>query len=279
MACNGRRGRATSQLYTKQGSNNDDTSFDFSSKIGWEEYYQRGLMTVDKNNNDGISSSAPSITTEWHTSIPLETIASHCWRNLVKNCNKGIDDSDRINKSILMIGCGTSRLVDVIMAKNPYSSNNNSAKSDDDVQFTLLDSSQTCIDELARRYQKYENIHCVCGDAIELTKTLLVYGPNTAKATIPQRYDTIIDKGLMDVLFCSDDWTSSVETLFTEATNVLNRNGGGTYILISYKLPNATKQFLSEIADGLGYVWDFNCIGSTKRVTLSMADPKKRCSL
>ena len=199
----------------------------------------------------------------------------------MKNCDndeKDIDGTDRTNKSILMIGCGTSRLVDVIMAKNPYSSNNNSAKSDDDVQFTLLDSSQTCIDELTRRYQKFDNVHCVCGDAIELTKTLSVSCPTT-KAKIPQRYDTIIDKGLMDVLFCSDDWTSSVETLFTEATNVLNRNGGGTYILISYKLPNATKQFLSEIADGLGYVWDFNCIGSTKRVTLSMADPKKRCSL
>ena len=156
----GCHGRATFQLYAKKASS-DDTSFDFSSKMGWEEYYKRGLI-VDYNNNDG-SSSSPSITTEWHTSIPLETISSYCWGDYAKNCkinDRYDDDTNSMNQSFLMIGCGTSHLVEVIMEGNPC---NNNTKSDN-VQFTLLDSSQTCIDELTSRYKQFENIHCVCGE-------------------------------------------------------------------------------------------------------------------
>lgn len=260
------------QLYVSEGRN-DDTSFDFSSKLGWEEYYQRGLNFDNINENDD----SRKITTEWHTSIPLETIASHCW-NSFNTC----DDSDSLidgiistKKSILMIGCGTSRLVDVVMAEGPYTSS-----SINDLHITLLDSSQTCIDELQRRYEGFCNVHCVCGDAVELTHTLSrsrsIHHLHN-KEEIPQQFDTIIDKGLMDVLLCSDDWTYLVQKLFTEATKVLIANGGtgGTYILVSYQLPKATREFLLEVACRLGYSWEFNCYGSTKRVTISFAKPRK----
>ena len=257
-------------------SSNGDISFDFSSKLGWEDYYQRGL-TLDDINDDRNITKETSITTEWHTSIPLETIASYCWND----ANSYVDDNESHNestksvkKSILMIGCGTSRLADVVLSGNLFNRSR-----DNDTHVTLLDSSRTCIDELQRRYENYGNINCVCGDAIELTKTLSCsqHQRQHAKAEILQQYDLIIDKGLMDVLFCSDDWTLSVQTLFTEATKVLLGNGvdGGTYILVSYKLPKATKDFLAEVADGLGYTWEFDCHGSTKHVTIAIAKQKK----
>ena len=257
--------RYRTQLYLTR---NDDTSFDFSSKLGWEEYYRKGL-TFDSICDNDSSTSATSITTEWHTSIPLETIASYCWNSVNKD-NSNESKTKRTEKFILMIGCGTSRLVDVVMAGTSCDSNGLK-----NTHITLLDSSQTCIDELQRRYKSVSNIHYICGDAIELSNTVSCSRKDT-NAQIPQRYDTIVDKGLMDVLFCSDDWTSSVQTLFTEATKVLiHSDSGGTYILISYQLPKATKNFLQEIADELGYAWEFNCYGSTKRVSISTAKPKK----
>jgi hypothetical protein len=243
----------------------EDTSFDFSSKIGWEEYYQRGLNLDSVNNHDG----SWEITTEWHTSIPLETISSYCWNsvNNLDEINTNNDKSFNVKKSILMIGCGTSRLAEVLMAEMPHDCNGMN-----DLHITLLDSSRTCIDALQRRYENYNNINCICGDAIELTRTLLrPHQPISAE--MPQRFDTIIDKGLMDVLFCSDDWTTSVRKLFIEATKVLLESGG-TYILVSYQLSKATKDFLTEIADGLGFSWEFDCPGSTKRVAISVASRK-----
>ncbi len=133
--------RATTRLHMTKISN-DDTSFDFASKVGWEDYYKRELIIDDIscNKNDGSSTgNTTSMTTEWHASIPLETISSYCWVNSERN-----DTTKHVKNSILMIGCGTSRLVDVVMAGIPYKS---SMSDDDDVHITLLDSSQTCINE------------------------------------------------------------------------------------------------------------------------------------
>ena len=253
-------GRVPTRLHMTTISN-DDTSFDYSSKLGWEEYYKRELIINDIScyKNDGNNTfDATTATTEWHASIPLDTISSYCW----------VTRHERGKKSILMIGCGTSRLVDVVISGIPYK---NSMSNGDDVHITLLDSSQTCINELTRRYQNIENVHCICGDAIQLENTLSF--PNTSTTSkIPQRYDTIIDKGLMDVLFCSDDWTLSVKTLFSEAIKVLAPSGG-SYVLISYKLSKMTREFLIQLADGVGYTWEFNCVGSTERVHISVSKP------
>jgi SAM-dependent methyltransferase len=215
----------------------DDSSFDFSSKLGWDQYYQKAPL------EDTVK--------EWHVSIPLETIAALC-----PPCRNDCD--------VLMIGCGTSRLLDAVLDQHLLQGVN--------TRITSLDSSATCIDQLRSRYQDHpqkDNLFYVCGDAVHLSSSLSILDQTHSYST---RYDYIIDKGLMDALFCGDGWNGPVATLLSEASSLLKAGGvPGKYVLISYRLPKATKEYLLNVSVKAGLKWDFDCTGSSTRVSISVA--------
>jgi SAM-dependent methyltransferase len=201
-----------------------DASFDFSSALGWEQYYQR-------------NSSDEDTVLEWHSSIPLEVVASYCFGRF--------DNGSEQN--VLMPGCGMSRLTDAVL------------ESGRTTNITLLDSSQTCIDQLKLRYKHLARISYVCGDAVKLSTTLGAC----------QLYDVIVDKGLMDALFCGEGWNGPVAKLLEEASQLLHPKG--VYLLVSYRLPRSTKKFVTEVGDKIGLTWEFDCKGSNDRVGISLA--------
>lgn len=150
-----------------------------------------------------------------------------------------------------MVGCGTSRLPEAIWEQ--------SANAD----ITLLDSSTTCIQQLKNRYG--ESAQYACGDALRLSKLL-----SNVDGDSSLYYDTLVDKGLMDALLCGEGWNGPVQQLLQEAVAVL-RPYSGRYMLISYRLPTATKDFLASMGQEIGLLWQFDCEGSNDRVGISIA--------
>jgi SAM-dependent methyltransferase len=200
-----------------------DDSFDFSSAIGWEQFYKES----------GVSSQEYSVL-EWHSSVPLEVLA---------------DFIPLGGSNCLMVGCGTSDLPSVVYEKRS------------DISITLMDSSQTCIEQLSGRYG--DTMSYVCGDATRLSSVL----PPS------KLYNIIIDKGLMDAIFCGEGWNGPIESLVKESSKVLSP--GGFYLLASYRLPTSTKEFLTEVGSEVGLEWEFDCAGSNDRVGLSIARKKR----
>jgi len=193
-----------------------DSSFDFSSKQGWEEYYNRqGKEALDM---------------EWHSSISLNDIAEMVPEEESLEC--------------LMVGCGTSHLPDAVLQKRKG------------VSITLLDSSSSCINQLQQRYGN--KMKYVCGDATRMSTFL-------SSST----YDMILDKGLMDALFCGEGWDHPIQSLLLESANILKP--GGSYLLLGYRLMSATKDFLEQTGELNGLQWKFDCEGSTERVMVSIA--------
>jgi hypothetical protein len=75
----------------------------------------------------------------------------------------------------------------------------------------------------------------VCGGATKLSSVL----PPS------KLYDVIIDKGLMDAIFCGEGWNGPIESLVRrESGKVLCP--GGLYLLASYRLPTSTKEFFES---------------------------------
>ena len=103
----------------------------------------------------------------------------------------------------------------------------------------------------------------VCGDATKLSEC------------IPDVVDVIYDKGLMDAIFCNEGWNKPIALLIQEASKVLVE--GGMYILVSYRLPKSTKEFLLDVGDANNLEWSFDMEGSNDRVGISVA--RKRSSI
>lgn len=195
-----------------------DESFDFSSAIGWEKFYSES----------GVNRQEYSVL-EWHSSVPLEVLA----------------DFVPLGSSCLMVGCGTSDLPSVVYEKGRS------------ISITLMDSSQTCIEQLSGRYG--DTMSYVCGDATRLSRVL----PPS------KLYNIIVDKGLMDAIFCGEGWNGPIESLLRESSKLLSL--GGFYLLVSYRLPTSTKEFLTEVGSEVGLEWEFDCAGSNDRVEVSIA--------
>jgi hypothetical protein len=81
--------------------------------------------------------------------------------------------------------------------------------------------------------------------------------------------DIIVDKGLMDALFCGEGWNGPIDSMVRQASKVLYP--GGMYLLVSYRLMQSTKEFLAEVGDEVGLDWEFDCAGSNERVGISIA--------
>ena len=195
-------------------------SFDFSSQSEWDRFYKQ-----EKENNQE--------TVEWHSSIPLEVIAS-----FVPQGSK-----------CLIPGCGNSKLPKVILS---------SVK---DVRLVLQDSSKTCLDQLQATYGTSARYYC--GDA---TTSLT----NLCKEN-NDKFDLIVDKGLVDAILCGEGWNGPLERLMKEASNCLDQENG-RYLMISYKLPTSTKEFLKHVGNEVGFEWTFDIPEySNQRVGVSLA--------
>jgi hypothetical protein len=266
--------RNKTTLQSKSAKNSDDiSSFDFSSRLGWEEFYRTqvadraAFTSLEASSVDEDDDSVAEL--EWHSSIPLETVASYC----IPTANATTDDC----MEVLVIGCGTSRLPEAIL--RPTASRNS-------VRLTLLDSSPTCLRLLETRYHHFiqaGQIRLVCGDAISLSATL-----QNAQLSSPEQecedtgdnhpFDVIVDKGLMDALLCSEGWDGPVDTLVEQVSLVLrnsSRSTTATWVLVSYALAPSTKDFLVLRGARVGLAWEFNCAGSNERVEISLA--RKSC--
>ena len=103
----------------------------------------------------------------------------------------------------------------------------------------------------------------VVGDATRLENV-----PDIADGD--ERIDAIIDKGLIDALMCDEGWNGDVERLLASAAKQLRYNG--LYILASYKLSSATKDFLLDVGKQVGLEWTFDLEDKgNNRVSLSKA--------
>lgn len=201
-------------------------SFDFSAPSEWETFYKERCEVV-----------------EWHSSVPLERIASYV--------PIGSDHSPPF--VILMVGCGNSRLPATLLANRS------------NLKVVLLDTSQTCLDQLQGIYGT--SVEYVCGNAVQLDR---LFGSSNMSTAAPSKFDMIIDKGLSDALFCSEGWNGPIEELYRNAANVLKPNG--KYLLISYRLPSSTKEFLSEVGQQVNLQWEFDIPkDSNERVGVSLA--------
>ena len=186
-------------------------SFDFSSTSEWDIFYQE----------NGVF--------EWHSSVPLDKIASFV----------------EPNSDCLMVGCGNSRLPQVVLSNCR------------DVSIVLSDTSQTCLDQLQTIYGS--SLKYKLGDSTKLS-TLFE----------EKKFDIIIDKGLSDAILCGDGWDGPLTRLFEGASIVLNEEKG-IYLLVSYKLPPSTKNFLTEVGQRVGLNWQFDLPESNDRVSVSVA--------
>ena len=220
-------------LHQVETSSTGGGSFDFASPRAWEQFYQEH-NTQDDNKDDDFE-----FVYEWHNSIPLQSLAE--WIPNHSQC--------------LMIGCGNSLLPQAVLDHRQ------------NVQMTLLDTSQTCLDQLQQKYEISVD-HYICGSATELSK-----------CCPPQvNYDIIVDKGLTDALMCGEGWDFAVEALLRESCQVVNCSKNSHYLLVSYKLMESTKEFLQRTSNQVGascnlqWDWNFDIEGiSTDRVSVSMA--------
>jgi hypothetical protein len=145
----------------------------------------------------------------------------------------------------LIPGCGNSKLPQAILSAVK------------DVQIVLLDSSQICLNQLEKEYGQKMEYHC--GDATKLSEVMN-----------GEKFDIIIDKGLSDVILCGEGWNGPLKALSQEAAN--NIKTDGLYLLISYRLPKSTQEFLDQAGLENGLEWEFDLPEhSNNRVSVSLA--------
>ena len=233
--CGARRRRAAIPLVSLQSTNSDASlvdAFDFSSKTGWDQFYERRSRVSD-DDHDQLAFEPY----EWHSSLDHDTVLQHAERG----------------GSILFVGCGTStmplELYDLHEGKS---------------HIICLDYSPSCIEQLAQSWGPTRaNMSFLVGDATRLENM-----PDIADSD--EGIDAIIDKGLVDALMCGEGWNGDVERLLASAAKQLRPNG--LYVLVSYKLSSATKDFLLDLGKKYGLEWTFDLEDEdNNRVSLSKA--------
>jgi SAM-dependent methyltransferase len=153
-----------------------------------------------------------------------------------------IADKVPLEAECLMVGTGLSHLPAAVLERRQAS-------------ITLQDSSETCIQQLKERYG--ETMKYAVGDATKLSD--FVQGD----------FDMVLDKGLMDAIFCGEGYDAPIRTLLEESSRVLKT--GGAYLLVGYRLPTSTHEFLVEAGQEVGLEWEFDGAGSNDRVGISIA--------
>ena len=237
--------------------------FDFASLKGWDEFYRQletplplptptPTANADKDtqelSDDGV------FEFEWHSSISHSSIISE------------ID----IGSKVLFVGTGNSNLPRQLYDAHAHAhANANGGKT----EVACMDYSQPCIDMLQSLHRtECPRMTFACGDATDLVRTLERQGIDADSS-----FDYIVDKGLMDAMMCGEGWDSSddgtgcggVLQYLTEAKRALK--SGGTFVLVSYKLSAATRDYLQGVGASLGIRWTLD-IGdkSNERVSFSL---------
>lgn len=231
--------------------NNDIDSVDYSSTRGWEALYQEQFfepLALQGSCTNMDTSSSSAIVEEWHSSISLETIADLILMTVAVATNENHGSRPDTGSVIVMIGCGTSHLPSVLLDR---CRSTQQQEGDAIHQVILVDASPTCLQLLRQRYESVPSyrrkLAFVCADVTQPSWYA------SASYTLGNDHSptVILDKGLLDALFCGDGWERPVQAVLQECRDILSAKGGGCYILISYKLPKSTQEFLASISSSL----------------------------
>lgn len=225
----------------------DLTSYDFTTTMGWETFYQ-DCQSKDDDLTAAATTTTKVTTFEWHDSVALdEVIAHHTTAVGAKTC--------------LIPGCGNDvQLPERLLLSLPPTA-----------QVHCVDTSSTCLEQLKRHLGDDHRVTYHCNDAIDLLDLQQQQRQQQQRQQQPPfRYDVIFDKGLMDAIMCGEGWDKPLSSLFAAAAKCLTPNQG-TYLLISYRLSNSTKRFLQEVGEREGLTWTFDLPESNKRVSVSKA--------
>ena len=241
-----------SMLFATSPSNNVDTAFgphgyNFSSRIGWDQFY---------------SEDDEKSVFEWHSELDNEDIVTQ-----LLEYSKDFDGV----QSHLLVGTGNSMLPRVLydrIARNTQ----------EQIDVTCLDYSKACIDNLRKAHESAcPGMRFIHGDATKLQSLFQdddCGDDHDEDNRCNDRFHTIIDKGLLDALMCSEGWNGPVTEVLQGAASVVCDNG--KYILISYKLPLSTKDFFREVTKGV-FEWNFDVPKvSSERISFSVATRIKR---
>lgn len=213
--------------------------YDFSSLNGWDQFYTH----QQQRQQDHF---------EWHSSIPHSFIIEEL----------------QPRQNILIVGNGNSRLPFDIYTHF-----------DSDVNITVVDYSQPCIDFLRNAHQtSCPSIQFVCGDATNLEQIINCQCIHDESV----QYDIVIDKGLMDAMMCTDGWDGegNVKKYFHEVGKVLNFRKdfvqrGGKIVLVAYRLSASTREYLVELGRDIGVQWEEDEKRGNRRVSFLIGTPLK----
>lgn len=219
-------------------------AFDFSSKHGWETFYQNGCSSTKLDDMNKDAKNPIPFEYEWHASIHPDQVISELFSG----------------SSVLIVGAGNSAL------PRHLHKHHNEGLDEKNVHFTnitCMDYSSSCISMLEESFSKNcPGMKFVHGDATKLCGLFQL-----------EKFDFIIDKGLMDALMCGEGWDWTVESYLKGAASILkSKESNGKIILISYKLSSATKQFLQDMGDKFGLKWNLDMEKkSNDKVSFSIA--------
>ena len=210
------------------------TPFDFSSKQGWDKFYQKGQeLPVDDDVPSTLDANT-SLEYEWHSHIPHSAIIDVITPSIQSALKHSTPQNKDKIPSILVIGCGNSSLPRVL--HNAFSH---------PVRITCLDYSSVCIDMIREMYgDSCPNMDFVVGDAMKLKEALDTHN-NLLDGGEEYRYDVVIDKGLMDALMCGEGF--DIDNLQKGLDQVLTENSWGIHVLICFPLSKGVKESLVEL--------------------------------
>ena len=204
--------------------------FDFSSKTGWDNFYNEGKAEQP----DGSSGSVDSLIFDWHGHISNEDLAKLIEPSIAQAASNYRNSTDL--PSILLVGCGNSALPRVL--HDAFTT---------PVEITCLDYSEVCIDLVRSMYGSYPNMNFVVGCATKLRKTI------DQQFDDGKRFDVIIDKGLLDALLCNEGF--EIDSLMTGVDEVLTSSDWGLHVMVSFPL---TGMLQSSLSDMQNLNWQFD---------------------
>jgi hypothetical protein len=248
--------------------------FDYSSRIGWDDFYIKNYNASSTVVTEGSGSNDDTASYEWHSHITHSTIIDTIRPAIMMaKCHYNSQQSTIIHRrrlpSILLIGCGNSALPQEL--HNAFNNNKQEEVRFDGggVRVTCLDYSPVCINMMKATYTKdnYPYLDFVLGDATKIhdviwTSNVDVAGDNENSSmavdddsrTEKQQFDIIIDKGLLDALMCGDGF--DIQQFMTGINDTLILNNWGMHILICFPLSESLKHQILTNESSL--IWNFD---------------------
>ena len=182
------------------------TPFDFSSKSGWDNFYEQGITDchsseIGYDGSDDVDK-IESLEYEWHPHIPHSAIVEYIKPTISDahqyySCQSTTSQDHKIRMpSILLIGCGNSALPRVL----------HDAFDDINVEVTCLDYSPVCIEMIKSMYQdSCPHMKFAVGDATRLQDVQWEEDAHSLEEDDEgKHFDVIVDKGLLDALLCGE---------------------------------------------------------------------------